>query len=336
MPIVTSANAYQFGIHKQTNESTVGTVADYALPVFSSDIAPKYDLRRVEVTDASSIEGDPYKSPSWWEGTVEVPALGASLGPILQAIWATDTKTGAGPYVHTFSGLGGTQSWIAFYDDFTNASKMMTYGKGIASAITFTANSDGGPLRVSLTALGEAPTQTAYTVTTTDTLVNGYFGLQLASATIEVDNDTPDVNPSTPITNVKDFTITVSRGVSAEPTADGIAVANLAQGKVTTTGSMTFLYNTWQEWLASYFGAVAGTTPSATIVYGALDLTFKHSVQAGWGFELYCPKVQFKIPSRQPDPSGGPLSLPVELNFAQPASGDRVQPILTNAVSTAF
>ena len=336
MPIVPNANAYQFGIHKQTNEATVGTVADYALPVYSADIAPKYDLKRIEVTDASSIEGDPYKAPTYWEGSVEVPALALSLGAILQAIWPTDTKTGAGPYTHTFSGYGGTQSFISLYDDFTNATKPMTYGKGVASEITFSATADGGPLRVGLKALGELPSQATYTVTTTDALSAGYFGMQLSGATIEIDNDTPDVNPATPVTNVKDVSITVSRGVAIEPTADGITVANLSQSKLTRAGSMTFLYSSWQEFLGTYFGTVAGTAVSATILYGALDLTFKHSVNATWTFELYCPKVAFRVPSRTPDAGGGPLTLPVELLFAQPAAGEAVQPVLVNALATAY
>lgn len=336
MPLVTNGNAYQVGIHKQTNEGTVGTVADYALPVFEADLRPQYDVARVDVTDASSIEGDPYKKPTSWAADITVPALGASLGTILQSIWATDTKTGAGPYTHTFSGLGGTQSWISFYDDFTNATKPMTYGKGVASSITFSADQDGGPLKVGLSAVGQVPSQATYTVGTTDTLTNGYFAMQLSGSTIEIDNDTPDVNPSSAVTNVENFSITVNRNVAPAPTADSVTVANLQQGKVTTTGSMSFYYSTWQEWLGSYFGTVSGTAVSSTILYGALDLTFKHTVQAGWSFELYCPKVQFKIPNRKPNAAGDALKLDVELNFAAPASGDRVQPILVNAVSTAY
>jgi hypothetical protein len=338
MPVVTNANAYSFGIHKQTNEATVGTVADYSLPVFDSNLSPQYDLRRVDVTDASSIEGDPYKGPTSWAGTVTVPGMPASLGTILQGLWPTDTATGTAPSkIHTFSGLGGTQSWMALYEDFTNASKPMTYAKGLCSSLTFTADAGGGPLKVAAAYVGQTPSQAAFTVTTPETIAaQNYFMLQMAGATVEVDNDTPDVNPTTAITNVQDVSITVSRNVEPSPTVDSVTVANLHQGKVTTAGTLTFLYSTWQEYLATYFGSVSGTAVSATIVYGALDLTFKHTTVATSIFELYVPKVQFNVPRPSPNPDGSALTQSVTLNMAAPASGDRVQPILTNNVTPAY
>jgi hypothetical protein len=306
------------------------------MPVFDANIRPVAELARIEVTDASSIQGDPYKKPTYWQAEVTVPALASSLGTILQSVWATDTPAGTAPTTHTFTGLGGTQPWLTVFDDFTNASKPMRYGNGIASAITFAVDQEGGPLKVSWSAYGSTPAQASYSVTTTDTMTNGYFGMQLNNATIEIDNDTPDVNPSSAVTNVESLSITVSRNVTPAPTADSTTIGNLAQGKVEVTGTMNFLYSTWEEFLASYFGTVSGTAVSSTIVYGALDLTFKHSTQATYQLELYCPKVSFHVPSRQPDASGGPLKLPVELGFAIPASGDTVQPILKNGITAAY
>lgn len=337
MPVVTPANNYLLGIHKQTNESTVGTVADYTLPVYSADVGPRYDLRRVEVTDAASIEGDPYKAPSYWTATTEFPAFAASLGVFLQSLWPTDTTTGAGPYTHTFSALGGTQSWIALYTDWPGAGpEEFTFGKGLGTGITFTATADGGPLRVGYTAMGQTHVDENHTVSNDDDLTDGYFSLQLASTTIELDFDTPNSNPSGAVTNIRDVSISVTRNATPEPTADATTVSNIGLGKVSTGGTMTMLYSSWDAYQASYFGAVGGTSLSNTIVYGALDLNFKHSVQATWTFELYVPKVQFLVAPPQPDPSGSALVQNVTLNMAAPSSGSRVQPILVNAVSASY
>ena len=332
--VLPPANAYTFAIGKQTNGTTALGTAGYSMPVYDADNHITQELAEIVVTDASSIEGDKYVKPSYWESSVTVPALAASMGRLLSSIWGTDTHSGtADPVTHPFTGLGGTQPFVGLFDDFSNASKPMSYANGIASEISFAATADDPVLKIGWKGIGSTPTQATYTVTTADTVDNGYFTLQKSGATIELDLDTPNSNPSSAVTNVEELSITVSRNVTPQPTADGIAVTNMAQGKVVTTGSMTLLYDSWQAWLATWSGAVAGTTASSTICYGALDLNFKHTVQSGWSFELYAPKVAFRVPTRTPDASGGPLKFPVELVFAKPSSGDRLQPTLINGVT---
>lgn len=345
MPVVTPANAYLVGVAKQTNEATVPATAVYSMPVFASDLGPRYDLRRVEVTDSASIEGDPYKGPTWWQAdSIEVPAFDDSLGVFLQALWPTDTATGTAPSkIHTFSGLGGTQSWVAFYSHWTDAgiNYEQTFGKGLVTGITFSGSAEGGPLRVAVAALGQevtGATTSAFPATTADLLTAGWFGLQLASASIELDIDTPNVNPSVVVTNVRSYSLNVARSASPEPTATGITVTNLAQGKVQNTGTLEVLWDSvaLDTYRASFFGSAAGTAVSSTIVTGALALNFKHSVSATSLLELYIPKVQFQAAPAVPNPDGSALSQTITLNVFKPTSGDHVQPILTNNVTPAY
>src|SRR4051794_10446967 len=107
--IVTNANAYQFALGKQTNGTTPLGTAAYAMPVFDANIHPIAELARFDVTNASSIQGDPYKKPTYWQAEVTVPALASSIGSILQTIWPTDGNSGTAPTTHTLTGLGGTQ-----------------------------------------------------------------------------------------------------------------------------------------------------------------------------------------------------------------------------------
>ena len=53
---------------------------------------------------------------------------------------------------------------------------------------------------------------------------------------------------------------------------------------------------------ATYFGSAAGTTLSPTVVTGALDLNFRHSVSANSTLKLYVPAVQFHGRAGCPQP----------------------------------
>jgi hypothetical protein len=336
MPVAPAANAYILGIHKQTDEATVGSVADYTLPVYSATGGPQAEMRRIEVTDSTSIEGDPYKGPTSWQKTLEVPALGASTGRFLQAMWPTDTKTSSGPSIHTFSGLGGTQSWYSLYETFTAGTLTNTFGKGLCTSLGYTATQDGGPLRLQAGFVGEVPSITAYTVTTADVLANGYFTLQQASTSILIDLDTANAAPTLETEAMESITITVDRNVTPQPIADSVAVANLGQGKLTTGVQMTWLYQSWDAYHASYFGSVAGTAASSTIVKGALQLLFQHTVQATWNLTIYIPSIVFIVDPPVPDAGGAPLKLTVNGFATKPTSGDHIQPTLLNGVTTAY
>src|SRR5262245_12596491 len=98
MPDVVQANSYLLGLHKQTNESTVGTVAEYAVPVYGGRPTPIYEPGTVAVTDAASIAPDTYKKPSSWiMNEVRFPAFDDALGTALVGMWPTDTATGTAP-----------------------------------------------------------------------------------------------------------------------------------------------------------------------------------------------------------------------------------------------
>jgi hypothetical protein len=336
--LVVAANNHLVGIAKQTNGTTPATNAIYSLPVYASELDGRFELNRVEVTDAASLQGDPFKTPSFWQGNgISFPAFAAQMGAFLQSLWPTDTITGAGPYTHTFSGLGGTQSWYSLFHEWPSAAATeRRFSGGLGSYISFAGDSGGGPLRISYNAMGTTYENLSYTAGTTALLSDGWFQLQLASSTIELDYDTPNVNPSVAATWIRSYEITVEREVTAEPTADAFTVSNLGQGRVICGGTLEMLYNSWDAYNATHFGAVAGTAQSPTIVYGALDLNFKHTVQAGWTFELYVPKVMFTVGPVVPNPDGSALTQPVTLNIATPAAGSPVQPILVNAVTPAY
>lgn len=336
--LVVAANSHLVGIAKQTNGTTPATNATYSVPVYASELDGRFEYGRVEVTDAASVQGDPFKQPSYWQGSgIEFPAFAAPFGAFLQSLWPTDTITGAGPYTHTFSGLGATQSWYSLFHEWPAAGAVeRRFSGGLANSITFAGDASGGPLRVTYGAMGTTYENLSYTPGTTALLSDGWFQLQLSGATIELDYDTPNANPASAATWIRSYEITVTRELTVEPTADAATVSNLGQGRAMATGTLEMLYNSWDAYNATHFGAVAGTSQSATIVYGALDFNYKHTVNAGWTFELYIPKVVFRMEPVVPNPDGSALTQTITLEVANPSSGSLVQPILVNAVTPAY
>jgi hypothetical protein len=332
MPIAPSAGAYEVGIAKQVDESTIPAVATYSMPVFSGRPKPVQTTSRVEVTDAASIVGDEYKNPDeHWEADLTVPAFAAPLGRLLQSLWPTDTITGAGPYTHTFSGLGSTGPWIAMYDDFTNATKKATYEAGKCGGMTFTCTEAGGPLQVGFRAVGKRPTDVTYTVTTPASLADGYF--QAVGATMQFDEDS---STAVTHTNIQQLSVNVDQPINALATVNGASVANLGMTRLTPSMTMSLYWENWEAYKNTFFGTISGTIPLSTFQTGKVIFNFVHTVNGTWTFALTLDKVWLRVTPPDPDPGGNPLILSIEGSVLKPTSGDHVKPVLINAVTPAY
>jgi hypothetical protein len=410
VPIVQPANNYGAGYAKQSAEGTIATVATYEGPVYSGRPQPVQNIARIEVTDAASIIGDPYKQPGeHWESTVETPAFANMIGAQCQSLWPTDTVVGSGaaitkaitaatqsagtvtftanahgftngnyvfvtgmtpatyngfhlvsnvtantwdvtgfattlttpatafgtavkpPYAHAFTGLGGTQSWYSMYSTFVGG-MLETFEDGLCGGIAFSADESGGPMHVQHTMVGKRPTKAAHTITTPVLLTDGFFTLTAGTVFFDEDTLTPAAQ-----TNAQKVAVTVDRPATALPTADGVSVNYIAQGKVDPSITATLLYPAnWDGYQSTFWGSASGTAPSTIIVKGSLKLLYVHSVQSTWAFQVTVPSAVLAVAPPQPDPSGGPLTLSIAGYATKPASGDHVSVLLGNNVSAAF
>jgi hypothetical protein len=332
MPVAPSSGAYEVGIAKQTDETTIPTVATYTMPVFSGRPMPVQTTSTVEVTDAASIVGDVYKNPDLhWEADITVPAFAAPLGRLLQSLWPTDTITGAGPFTHTFSGLGTATPWIAMYDDFTNATKEAIYEAGKCAGMTFTCTEAGGPLQVGFRAVGKRPTDAAYTVTTAASLADGYF--QAVGAVMQFDENSTTAATHT---NIQNLSVTVDQPIQALATVNGTSVSNLGLTRLTPSLTMSLYWENWEAYKNTFFGTITGSTPSGTFESGKVIFNFVHTIQAGWSFSLTMDKVWLRVTPPDPDPGGSPLILAIEGAILDPPAGDHVKPVLINGVTPAY
>ena len=333
MGFTTPSNQFIWGLAKQTNESTVNTTEQYGLPVYSGRSMPVQTTTRVEVTDATSLAGDPYKQgDEHWEADVVVPAFGAPLPKILVGLWPTDTVTGAGPFTHTMSGLGATPSWFTtFNTDLLAGAVEETFEAGIMSEFSISGDGTGGPARVGAKYVGKKPTIATYTNATPQVIgTDGYFTFSGAVLQYEVDAGTPVTE-----TNIQSLSLVVPRPVAPVATADSVSVNFLALSKIEPTVSMTLLMDDHEAYRATFFGAVAGSTPSATLVKGSVKFNLVHSITGTHSASFTMDSVILMAEPPQPDPAASPLTVTINGVITKPASGDHVKPVVINAIAAA-
>jgi hypothetical protein len=338
--LVQTANDWNVAIARQTNESTISTTPAVSFPVFSGRPQPVQEVDRVNVTDASAIQGDPYKKPNeHWEADLVVPGNDRVVGEFVNTLYVTDTFTvdtpTAGVGRHVMSGLGsGSTAWFAMYSQQSFAGSLKeTFEAGQGAGVSFSATEDGGPARLGFKFVGKRPTAatTINAATSATDLTNGYYTATGGTLQYEADNSTPVTE-----TNIRNFTLNIDRAVTPEPTADSVSVSLLSLGKVEPALQMELLWTKWDEYRASYYGAVAGTAPSSTLVAGSWKVTLPHSSNANLSLVLTVDKVVLVADPPQPNPDGGPLIVPINGYIMKPASGDHVKVTVFNLKNTTY
>jgi hypothetical protein len=336
MPLTQASNNFIVGLHKQTNEATPGTVADYSFPLLTSDRPmPVQDTAVIQVTDAASIRGDLFKQAGeHWEATVVTPAFDAMLGTMLQSMWPTDTPSGAAPSrSHVFTGLGSVPPFISMYSNFSSGSISETYAAGICSGIEFEFSTER-PLKVTYHAVGETPSVAAFTVTTAQTLADGFFTpLAAANGNLKFEEDSLTAVTQTNIVGGK---VSVMRDVTPVMTADGATVKYLAQGLVAVDVHLDLVWANWDAYRASFYGAVAGTAASPTLPSGSLSLAFGHSSSATSILTINVDKLAWLTDPPVPNPDASPLMVSADLAVLKPAAGDHAKITLVNNVTPAY
>jgi len=337
MPFSPASNNFLVGLAKQTNESTVPTVSAYTTPLLTSDRpVPVQTVDRVVMTDGASIVGDQIKQAGeHWESTIVHAAWDDMLGLELASIIPTDTPSGTAPSrLHTFTGIGTTPPWVTMFANEFASSLSETFEKGICSGIRFDFDLDR-PVKVTYRAVGQRPTVAAFTSTVTKSQNDGYFApLAPANTSLKFEEDS-----LTPVahTNIRSGFVDINRPVTPILTADGANVTYLHLGPVEVTAHLELVWENFDAYRATFYGAVAGSTPAANIPSGSADLAFGHTVSSTSILQLKLDKLNFMTDPPAPDPSGGnPLTVAVDLAVLKPASGDHVKALLTNNVTAAY
>lgn len=315
----------------------MGTVSDFTGPLLAGTGRPMpvQETATISVTDANAVEGDLFKQAGeHWEAAITHPAWDDMLLTELVGLWTTDTPSGSAPSrLHTFTGLGATPAFISMYaDEFTSGSLSETFGKGICSGIDFEFSTER-PLKITYHAVGQVPSVATFTSTVTKTLADGFFTpLAAANGALKFEEDSLTAATHT---NVQAGKISVIRPVTPVMTADGVTVSYLNLGVVSFEVHLDLVWENWDAYKSTFYGAAAGTAASSVLPSGSLDLSFGHSSSATSIFQLKADKVNFLTTPPTPDPAATPLVLGVDLAVLKPAAGDHLKPLLTNNVTAA-
>ena len=167
------------------------------------------------------------------------------------------------------------------------------------SEFSISGDGTGGPAKVGAKYVGKRPTVATYTNATPQvTGTDGYFTFSGAVLQYEVDSGTPATE-----TNIQSLSLVVSRPVTPIATADSVSVGYLALGKVEASVNMTLLMDDHEAFRATFYGAVGGSTPSATIVHGSVKFNLVHSITGTHSASFTMDKVWLQAEPPQPDPS---------------------------------
>lgn len=335
MGIAQNAQVAELGIAKQTAEDSAAANPTYALPVFEGLPSPMQSINPIPVTDTASTIPAIYKSEAHWEFNGTVPGLPQSLGTFLKGIFPTDTTTGAGdPYSHTFD-LSGTTPWFTvwsrrpgdLYEKFSN---------GLVREIRIEF-AEGEIVRVGVSMVGKSSEVlgSTYTAGTTETVTSTGEYLKSIGATLKLDLDaTPAV---TTVTNIASGTIRITRPTEIVATADSLTPVYFNRGPIEIGVVLDTVWQDYEAYQATFYGATNGTSQSATVVEGAIDFDFNFNGSANHDLVVTVPKVALLVPEApQPDAGGSPLRVGIDGMGLRPSSGDPVTAVLRNAVSASY
>jgi hypothetical protein len=222
---------------------------------------------------------------------------------------------------------------MSMYSNFNSASISETFAKGICSGMEFEFSTER-PLKITYHMVGETPSVAAFTVTTAQTLADGFFTpLAAANGLLKFDEDT---STAVTHTNIVSGKISVMRDVTPVMTADGATASYLAQGLVVVSGHLSTVWSDWDAYKTTYYQAVAGTSAGMTWPAGSVDLQFGHSSSATSIFQIKVDKALISTTAPQPDPAASPLLIDFDLLVNKPAAGDHCKVLLTNNTNAAF
>ena len=137
---------------------------------------------------------------------------------------------------------------------------------------------------------------------------DGYFVPTGGTFKVETASDTP---ATAPVTKGK---IALSNSCTADQLAGSVTPGDVAEGKLTTSGSVTVKPDDMTLYRKMITGSSSGTTPSGTMVYGSFEWTFAHSKNSDHTLKIEASRVPFTADFPEVSPDGGAAE--IEFSFS--------------------
>lgn len=333
MTIAQSAAVAELGIAKQTSEGAAAASPEYALPVYSGLPGPTQSVQRFEVTDTANQYPGIYKHSLAWEADLTVPAFPASIGRFLKGLLPTDNVSGAGPYDHAFTPVGA-DSFVTLWGR-RPGDLYERFIDGLIEELVIQFQNDS-PLRVQARAKGKTSEVLggAYTATTTEKYTQDGEYLTSIGGDLQLDVDGSTLAS---VTNIVSGTIRIMRTTDLVFTAEGVTPGVISRGRYEVGVALDTVWQDYDAYRATYYGGVAGSTNSASVVMGSTSFTFACQNSATSQLVIAVPNVALLVPEPPTaDPSGAPLKVGIDGMAVTPAAGSIITADLTNDVTPAY
>ena len=300
------------GIAKQSARGTLAANPTFAHGVSGGQqISVEPSQSPLEVTSGKRAATNVIREGVKNGGSIESPAYLKSLGLYLLGAMGTDTVTGSGPYVHTFT--TGDLPYLS------------VFSKGIGATIQAVRDCkvdelslkwDGAkPVELSVKVQGTVFSYPATFNAATDESGSESF-LVPVGGSFQIDT----LGNTLVSARVTKGELTIKNNVSTIDPAASIESDDVFEGVQEHEVKLTIVPDDLAEFRKVITGSATGTSVSSTVPTGSLSLSFKENAGTG-GLVVTGSKVAFLTQFPDADPKGGAVELELSGMAVIPVGG---------------
>ena len=231
-------------------------------------------------------------------------------------------------YDHVIT-LGDTLPYLTFWGRTGSEYTQVSSAKVNELEMSFEGNQ---PLEFGVTVVGMAATLGLASIpgNIAPACFDGYFVPTNGTFKVETLGDTPVEAP------VMSGSLTLNNNCTYDPMAGQVLPADVAEGKLTTSGSITVKPDDMALYRKMVTGDAAGTAPSAQIVYGSFELNFTHSKNPDYTLKIEAARVPFTAEFPEVDPNGGAAEVEFSFDdlYIESASGSPIRVTVHNETAS--
>lgn len=333
--MATSAGVFYFGFKKQAAKGTAVVPDTFVRWLDGSTLEPELKVEEIAEGDGGRDMSLVYKSGQWWKGKLVFHPRPVEVGHILQGIMGvgSDTLTGVGPYTHTMTGKDANPYFTIEMG--TTDSVLIAAGGAPINRVqdcVFTSVDIEGeankPLKVTAEFIGRIAVRQAAALTVT--LEAGLPLLFVNGAYL--------INAVNESVNMSKFKLTMNNNVDSDTFTNSITPLDLlwTQRKLSFETELIFQNDSYFRQM--FYGTAAGTTDSAVLFNGAVDLTCYQGGDTADPdkLQVQVPKVNYTGKPFAPKLDRKTLRQELSGTVSKPDSGSIATAILTNTRATAY
>lgn len=317
----TSGNNALLAFSKQSTKGTAAASIQFVTKFTGGDLDFARDMGRLDETNGSRDVGASYVQSVTVKGSPSMYLRTVDAVHALEGVLGSRSTSGAGPYTHTLTPSDTTVPYYTFWQSLggavTSAPTLSNrFVDCVWDSVKFTGGT-GQPLEAQASILGLSGTRITASYPGTPTTETPLLYSQVAVTKGGVAK-----------TSVNSFELEIANNHVLQQGNGSISAYDVAPGERRVTGSMTMLFESVADYANFHTNSPSGTTPSATVLTEALDITVTVSANQYITFTL--PSVAYTSYKVTPDKAGGPII--ANISFEGEPNGS---PILTAVVKNS-